>query len=282
MQDNKINKEDIENILPLTSLQKGLLFHYLKEEGSEVYFEQLSLELSGNMNVENFKEAWEIVARQNEVLRTVFRWNGLEEPVQIVLKSKKPNIIIHDLMEFSEEEIKKKIDEFKEKDKKNGIYLEKEPWRVNLFLVNQDKSVMIITNHHIIYDGWSNGIILKELIEAYNNLYNGNAIQYNHKEKYMNYIKLIKSQDKNNGKKFWKEYLDGIEEKTYLPEFRQNIQEYKSGKYRYDIGEKLTQNIRNFVNEQGITMASFFYAMWGILLQKYNKTNDIIFGITLS
>lgn len=282
MQDNKINKEDIENILPLTSLQKGLLFHYLKEEGSEVYFEQLSLELSGNMNVENFKEAWEIVARQNEVLRTVFRWNGLEEPVQIVLKSKKPNIIIHDLMEFSEEEIKKKIDEFKEKDKKNGIYLEKEPWRVNLFLVNQDKSVMIITNHHIIYDGWSNGIILKELFEAYNNLYNGNAIQYNHKEKYMNYIKLIKSQDKNNGKKFWKEYLDGIEEKTYLPEFRQNIQEYKSGKYRYDIGEKLTQNIRNFVNEQGITMASFFYAMWGILLQKYNKTKDIIFGITLS
>lgn len=282
MPDNKINKEDIENILPLTSLQKGLLFHYLKEEGSEVYFEQLSLELSGNMNVEIFKEAWEIVATQNEVLRTVFRWNGLEEPIQIVLKSKKPKIVIHDLIELSEEEIKRKIAEFKENDRKNGIYLEKEPWRINLFLVNQDKSIMIITNHHIIYDGWSNGIILKELFEAYNNLYNGNTIQYNHKEKYINYIKLTKSQDKDDGKKFWKEYLDGFEEKTYLPEFSQNMQEYKRGKYRYDIGEKLTQNIKKFVNEQGITMASFFYAMWGILLQKYNKTEDIIFGITLS
>lgn len=282
MLDNKINKEDIENILPLTSLQKGLLFHYLKEEGSEVYFEQLSLDLSGNMNIEIFKEAWEIVATLNEVLRTVFRWNGLEEPVQIVLKSKKTKISIHDLIGSSEEEVKTKIAEFKEEDKKNGINLEKEPWRVNLFLVNQDKSIMIITNHHIIYDGWSNGIILKELFEAYNNLYKGNTVQYNHKEKYINYIKLIKSQDKDDGKKFWKEYLDGIEEKTYLPEFSQNMQEYKSGKYRYDIGEHLTQNIRNFVNEQGITMASFFYAMWGILLQKYNKTKDIIFGITLS
>lgn len=280
--DNKINKEDIENILPLTSLQKGLLFHYLKEEGSEVYFEQLTLELSGNMNIDFFKEAWEIVARQNEVLRTVFRWNGLKEPIQIVLKSKKPNIVIHDLNGLTEEEITRKIAEFKEIDKKNGIYLEKEPWRVNLFLVNQERSIMIITNHHIIYDGWSNGIILKELFEAYNNLYNGKTIKYNEKEKYINYIKLIKSQDKDDGKRFWKEYLNGIQEKTYLPECSQNMQGYKSGKYRYDIGENLTQNIRNFVNEQGITMASFFYAMWGILLQKYNKTKDIVFGITLS
>lgn len=282
MPNNKINKEDVENILPLTSLQKGLLFHYLKEEGSEVYFEQLTLELTGKMNVDFFREAWEFVATQNEVLRTVFRWKGLEEPVQIVLKSKKPNIVVHDFMGLMKNDITSKIDEFKELDKKNGINLEQEPWRVNLFLIDKERSVMLITNHHIIYDGWSNGIILKELFEAYNNLYNGKAIQNKQKEKYINYIKLIKSQDKADGKNFWKEYLNGIEEKAYLPECNPNIQEFKSGKYRYDIGEDLTKKIRNFVNEQGITMASFFYAMWGILLQKYNISKDIVFGITLS
>lgn len=279
---SKINKEDIENILPLTSLQKGMLFHYLKKEGTEVYFEQLKLELLGNMNVEIFKKAWEIVAMQNEILRTIFRWDGLEEPVQIVLKSKKPNIIVHNFMELKEEEIMERIDEFKENDKKNGILLNKELWRVNLFLLNKKKSIMIITNHHIIYDGWSSGIILKELFEAYNNLYDGKTVQYKQKEKYANYIRLIKSQNKENGKNFWKKYLNGVEEKTYLPECSQDIQEYKSSKYRYDIGERLSEKIRNFVKEQGITMATFFYAMWGILLQKYNKSKDVIFGITLS
>ena len=280
--DSKLNKEDIENILPLTSLQKGMLFHYLKEEGTEVYFEQLNLELSGNMNVDLFKKAWEHVTIQNEVLRTVFRWNGLEEPVQIILKSKKPNIVVHDFMELKEEEIMKRIIKFKEMDKRNGIHLDKEPWRVNLFLLNPKRSIMIITNHHIIYDGWSNGIILKELFDAYNDLYDGKTIQYKPKEKYMNYIKLIKSQDKEKGKKFWKEYLHGLEEKTDIPECSSNMNEYKSEKYRYDIGEDLTDKIRNFVKEQGITMASFLYVMWGVLLQKYNKSKDVVFGITLS
>lgn len=282
MPDNKINKEDVENILPLTSLQKGLLFHYLKEEGSEVYFEQLTLELTGNMNVDFFREAWKFVTTQNEALRTVFRWKGLEEPVQIVLKSKEPNIVVHDFIGVMKDDAMRKIAEVKELDKRNGINLEKEPWRVNLFLLDKERSVMLITNHHIIYDGWSNGIILKELFEAYNNLYNGKTIQYKQKGKYINYINLIKSQNKEEGKKFWKEYLNGIEEKTYLPECNPNIQGFKSGKYSYDIGENLTKRIRNFVNEQGITMASFFYAMWGILLQKYNRSKDIVFGITLS
>ena len=280
--ESKLNKQDVENIMPLTTLQKGMLFHYLKEEDSVVYFEQLALELSGNMNISFFKEAWRIVASQNEVLRTVFRWNGLEEPVQVVLKTKEPNIVVHNFLELSEEDMMRKIDEFKEEDKRNGIYLDKELWRVNLFLLNSNKSIMLITNHHIIYDGWSNGIILKELLEVYNDLWNGNTVKYRHKAKYIEYIKLVRSQDKEKGKYFWKEYLEGVEEKTFLPECRQKIQGYKGGKYRYDIGDELTKKIRKFVNEQGITMASFLYAMWGILLHKYNKNKDVVFGITLS
>ncbi len=281
-QDKKINKQDVENILPLTPLQQGMLFHYLKENKSVVYFEQLSLHLAGNVNIDLFREAWKVVAIQNEVLRTVFRWDHLAEPVQIVLKSKEPNIKVYDFFELSEADAMKQINEFKEEDKRQGINLEEELWRVNIFHINSSHCIMLITNHHIIYDGWSNGIILKELFATYNNLCTGNAINYKQKTKYVNYIKLLKSKDKEQGKKFWSQYLESFQEKTILPEKKHDEPGYEGKKYCYDIGMELTQKINQFVNENEVTVASYFYAMWGIFLQKYNRINNIVFGITLS
>ena len=50
----KLDKQDIENILALTPLQEGMLFHYLQDPRSGLYFEQLSLEISGEIDVQLF------------------------------------------------------------------------------------------------------------------------------------------------------------------------------------------------------------------------------------
>ena len=53
---------------------KGMLFHYLKDPESEQYFEQLSLGITGKIDVELFKKTWNFVIKTNEILRAVFRW----------------------------------------------------------------------------------------------------------------------------------------------------------------------------------------------------------------
>jgi iturin family lipopeptide synthetase B len=82
-----LDTKGIEDISALTPLQEGILYHYLKEPRSEVYFEQLSLSLSGRIDRGVFAGAWNVVIETNQMLRTVFRWEKVENPVQIILKT---------------------------------------------------------------------------------------------------------------------------------------------------------------------------------------------------
>ncbi len=67
----KLNPKRIENVLALTPLQEGILFHYLKNPGSDYYFEQLCLDISGEIDVRHFEKAWNMVIETNEMLRTI-------------------------------------------------------------------------------------------------------------------------------------------------------------------------------------------------------------------
>ena len=73
----KLNKKNIEDIFGLTPMQEGMLFHYLKDPDNDHYFEQLSLEISGEIDPEIFEKTWNFVIESNEMLRTVFRWENV-------------------------------------------------------------------------------------------------------------------------------------------------------------------------------------------------------------
>ncbi|MCP4151119.1 MAG: hypothetical protein GY757_25470 [bacterium] len=80
----KLDKKNIEDILALTPMQEGMLFHYLKNPENEYYSEQLSLGISGNIDTGAFVNAWDCVIATNEMIRTVFRWGKMEKPVQLI------------------------------------------------------------------------------------------------------------------------------------------------------------------------------------------------------
>ena len=92
----RIDKKDIEDVIALTPMQEGMLFDYFKEPVSDLYFEQLSLEISGKIDKQKFAAAWNFVIDTNEILRTVFRWEKLENPVQIILKEHKIQLKYYD------------------------------------------------------------------------------------------------------------------------------------------------------------------------------------------
>jgi hypothetical protein len=81
-----IDKKNVKDIIALTPMQEGMLFHYLKEPGSDSYFEQLCLVISGRIDKKVFEQAWNFVIETNEMLRTSFRWEGVKNPIQIIAK----------------------------------------------------------------------------------------------------------------------------------------------------------------------------------------------------
>ncbi|MCU0289812.1 MAG: condensation domain-containing protein, partial [Acidobacteria bacterium] len=280
----KLNPKSIENILPLTPLQEGMLFHYLKDPRSGLYFEQLGLEISGAIDAVFFEKAWNVVVQSNEMLRTVFRWEKVEKPSQVILKEHPCQIRLHDFSDIDSSQKETVSAKIKTKDKDEGFDLTGVPFRVTLCKLAETQYEMIVSSHHILYDGWSNGIILKEFFNAYHALTKGEQALpvLNAKSSFNEYIKWLQSQDKNKQEQFWRNYLDGFETATALPVKRKKEEATRAGDYALILGENIQSKLDIFVKNNRVTLASIFYTAWGILLQRYCGSEDIVFGTTVS
>lgn len=276
-------KKNIEDILPLTPMQESMLVQYIKDPNNSQYFEQLVMNLEGNIEIDSFVKAWRHVTITNEMLRTIFKWDKLEQPVQIILKEYEIPIRTFDLSEHQEELRENALQKIIENDLKEGINLRKAPIRITLCRFCDNKVTMIISNHHILYDGWSNGILLNEFLDAYNRLKRGNEPVNIVKCKYKEFIKWLKTQNKNSQKSFWQNYLRDFNTTTMLPVYkRKQSTSFTAAEYEIALPKELENRISTFSKKNNITNAVVFYAAWAIFLQKYNDSEDVVFGTTIS
>jgi tyrocidine synthetase-3 len=283
-----LNKDNIEDIIALTPMQEGMLFHYLKAPASKVYLEQLSLHISGEIDINIFQEAWNFVVETNEMLRAVFRWEKVKNPVQMILKQYLPALKYYDFSLSNPAKKQKKLAETKIKDQEEKFQLQhRVPFRVTLCKLEKGKYEMILTHHHILYDGWSNGIILKEFFNAYHTLICGRTLPVTRKSKFREFVKYFRQnfslQEQSQQEKFWKEYLEDCEVNTGLPMKTGKVKEIDRVKEQsFTITREITGKLEKLVQAGKITLASVFYTIWGILLQKYNDCEDVVFGTTVS
>ncbi|NDI34210.1 non-ribosomal peptide synthetase [Chengkuizengella sediminis] len=283
MGNKKIDKENIENILALTPTQEGMLFHYIKNKEKNEYIQQLSIQLSGEICVETIQKSWQHVMTTNEMLRTIFRWTKLKHSVQVVLKNVEVPIKIVDYSNRSVKDQEELVQELKEQDKQIGVDIETSPFRVTVCLLTENCCEMIITWHHILFDGWSNSILLNEFLDGYKAFYVDDQPLQRNKTKFKEFISWHKTQDKHKQKLFWESNFIDFEPSISLPYDVEHVQ----GSSLNDIvitslTTVETEEIHHFTRQNDITLASLFYSVWGILLQKYNQTSDVVFGTTVS
>jgi hypothetical protein len=80
----KIDRHSSEDIMSLTSIQEGMLFHYIRGSDSLEYHEQVSMTFVGDINPGLLQQAWDFIIEKNEMLRAVYRWKEIDKPVQII------------------------------------------------------------------------------------------------------------------------------------------------------------------------------------------------------
>ncbi|NOQ28036.1 MAG: amino acid adenylation domain-containing protein, partial [Bacteroidales bacterium] len=278
----KLDKTNIEDIVDLTSLQEGILFHYLKDVRKNLYFVQLSLEIQGVVKSDYFQEAWNKVVENNEMLRTLYRWEKLNKPIQVILKESNVDIRYYDLSK-KENTLESEYQKIKLNDNEESFDLRKVPFRLTLCKIKTDKYRLLISNHHIIYDGWSNGIILKEFLNYYNNPVTRSSLKVNKKAQFKNYLKLNRELSIED-ESFWKDYLKGFEPKNVFS-FKSNssLQDNSNNQsHRFSISEDKFSKLKQVCKSQKLTIADILYGVWGILLSKYSGESDMLFGTTIS
>lgn len=268
----KLDKNNIQDIFELNKIQKGILFHYVEDSGSNYYNVQISLEIKGRFDLKIFTEAFKEIQLRNEALRSVFRWESASKPLQIVLKDCPLNIKIKDISKRSNQEFL--IKDITSRDKIERFNLEELPIRITIIKLNDKEVILNITHHHILYDGWSSSILIEELFYCYNKICKQESIDFS-KPKYCNDFgsKLIGNEDE-----FWRKYLENYKVRSLFGStFDKTGETPKRKRFSCEF-----EDLKKFSTENKVTHASFINTAFGILIQKYFYVDDIVFGTTVS
>ncbi len=169
-------KTDVEDLFHLSPMQQGMLFHILYAPHTDVYLGQFSCALHGELDAAAFDNAWQQTIDRHEVLRASFVWEKLDEPLQLIHKSVSVPLKQHDWRSLREEEQAERWEAFLKQERQRGFDLSTPPlMRLALVRLGSDSYRFVWTHHHLLLDGWSGALLLREVFDSYEALRHSGA-----------------------------------------------------------------------------------------------------------
>ena len=277
---------NIENIYPLSPMQQGMLFHSLMAPESGVYVEQLTAWLTGPLNVDAFRKAWQALVDRHSIFRTAFVWEGVEEPLQVVYRKLGLPVQVEDWRSLGPEEQERRVADFLDAERHSGFDLGKAPLlRVHLLRLGDEDYRFVWTFHHILLDGWSFPIVLKELFMLYEGFSRGMTPRLPPARPYADYIAWIKKQDRAQAETFWRNMLQGFTAPTPLVMARRADVTTEAATYdlqALDLSPETSNALRELARKYQLTLNTFVQGAWALLLSRYSGEQDVVFGATVS
>ncbi len=272
----------IEEILPLSPLQEGLLFHALYDpEASDLYAVQLVLGLEGSLNGEKLRVAAQAVLRRHSNLRACFYYGGLSQPVQVVVPEAALPWREMDFSGFDELTRKEQLARFLSEDRAWRFDIGSAPLvRFTLIRLAANQHQLVITNHHILMDGWSLPVLLGELFEFYASNSPDNVL--GRVTPYREYLGWIAAQDRAEAVAAWQNALAGLEEPTCLASVEPGGRATAPEQIVRELPEALTEALLQQTRSLGVTLNTILEGVWAMVLWKLSGQQDVVFGTTVA
>jgi tyrocidine synthetase-3 len=280
---------DMEDLYTLTPMQEGMLFHALYDATSYSYFEQTSYRLQGKLDIGLVEKSLNELLKRHDILRTAFVYKDIQRPVQVVLKDKVIDLYYQDISHMGEMEVKENIiKEFKEKDKNRSFDLSKDVlMRVSILQVDKSDYQFTWSFHHILMDGWCIGILNNEFFEIYTSYIENRPYRLPVVKPYRTYIQWLEKQDKEISARYWQNYLHSFEEPTVVPKTsiinkRENDAGYRNETVSLVLNREKITKLNKLAARNHVTLNTVTQTIWGIILGKYNRKEDVVFGTVVS
>ncbi|WP_340018591.1 non-ribosomal peptide synthase/polyketide synthase [Paenibacillus sp. FSL H3-0457] len=276
---------ELENVYTLTPLQKGMLFHSLLDADSEAYFEQVTFDLYGSLNVEAFTRGLDTLVQRNEALRTNFITGWRDEPIQVVFRERKCEVYFEDIRSARDEHPEKTIADFVSADKANKFNLAQGSlMRVTVLRTGDESYQVIWSHHHILLDGWCMSLMIKEVFDTYFAFQEQRTLELPPVTSYSRYIEWLEAQDAAKASRYWSEYLAGYDQQTKLPREKTGLKQgtFEAAEIDVELSKELTGQIERVARQHQVTLNTFMQTVWGLVLQVYNNSEDVVFGSVVS
>jgi len=275
---------DVEDVYPLSPMQAGLLYQSALDQGSTAYFLQMSFTLSGTLDVDRFRAAWEEVIKRHAVLRTAFVHDD-PEPLQVVLKHRPAEFLIEDISSPPAREQDLRIRDFCAQDMERGFDLQNGPLvRFAVFRLAPMRHQVIWSYHHILIDGWSLGNLYDEFSRLYEEGVHGTAARLPPARPYSRYIEWLQSFQASEARAFWHERLAGVEQVTSIPLLpgARPEKEYRMGEITFRLNGDQSRAMSDLAQSSTVTISTLMQTVWAVVLCRYQDTTDILFGSIVS
>jgi amino acid adenylation domain-containing protein/non-ribosomal peptide synthase protein (TIGR01720 family) len=271
----------LEEILPLSALQQGLLFHALYDEHeADAYVVQIAFELTGPLDGAALQAAARALLQRHAHLRAAFLHQDLSEPVQIIDRQIALPWQDIDLVSLDTNEREAGLARFLEQDRLQPFEPAQAPLlRFALVRLAPQRARFVFTSHHILLDGWSMPILLKELFALYES--RGDAHALPPATPYRNYLAWSRQQDRSAAEQAWREAFAGLQEPTKLvssPASTSGRQE----SFAFSLPQTLTDALTRQARQHSLTLNTLMQGAWGALLARLTGRQDVVFGITVS
>ncbi|MCP3804556.1 amino acid adenylation domain-containing protein [Allokutzneria sp. A3M-2-11 16] len=265
----------LEDVLPLSPLQEGLLFHALYDnEAVDVYNTQLVLHLRGELDAGLLRASAEAVLQRHPNLRAGFRLRKNGQPMQVI-----PRGVLPAWAELALPE--EEFERFLVTDRTTRFDLARPPLlRFSLVRMANGDHNLVITNHHILLDGWSAPLLVQELFSIYER--GGSVAGLPKPTPYRNYLAWLGKQDKAGSELAWREALAGLEEPTRVAPSVPGREPVLPERIFTELSPSASDRIAETARKHGLTLNTLVQGAWATVLGQLTGRADVVFGATVS
>lgn len=278
---------NIEDVYPLSPLQQGMLFHTLYTPEAAVYFDQIIWSLQGKLDIDAYHRAWQQLVERHSILRAAFVWEDLDEPLQVIRRRANLTWEQQDWRGLPPSTRERRLEQHLEDDLKRPFQLNRAPlMRCALIQMEDDLYRFIWSYHHLLLDGWSLPLVIRNVYELYESNCQGTEAPPNRSRDYRNYISWLQSQDAAKAEAFWRKMLKGFAAPTSIPGNipgkgpSRRTEHY--AKSIFPLSQNRAVELSSFARQNRLTVNTLVHGAWAILLSQYSGEQDVVFGTIVS
>ncbi len=280
--------------VPTSRAQQRLWFIHQLEGGSPAYYIAVSVRLRGPLSPDALQEALDGLLERHEVLRTRFvTVDGI--PHQEILPNARFALSVVQaggvqLQRASDNQLENEIRRHELEEAHAGFDLSTGPLiRGRLLQLDANDHVLLLTAHHIIADGWSVTVLLRDLSALYEARLSQTAlaleplpVQYADYSQWQH--EWLQSAAYDKQLRYWTSHLKGAPALLELPTDRPRpaVQSYRGGNLRFSLSAKLCSALRHLAQSNSLTLFMVLYAAWSILLARLSSQDDLVIGVPIA
>ncbi|MFF0817411.1 amino acid adenylation domain-containing protein [Rhodococcus sp. NPDC003318] len=268
----------VEDIWPLSPLQRGLYFQSVFDESADIYTAQFSLDFGHRIDVARMRAAAATLLAENPTVRAGFTNAGLAEPVQFIGADLEVPFAEVDLSALPAAEQQGRVQELMAADRAQPFDLAAPPlWRMLLIHLGDGVDRLVVNREFILWDGWSGALFVDQLLARYAGEFPAPA-----EAGFTDYLAWLADRQPEAAAAAWRDAFTGFDTPTLVAGSVKGRAPVVPTRIESYVDENLTAALRARARTSGVTLNALMNAVMGLLLSAESGRTDVVFGSTVA